>query len=105
MPGAFGHLQIIWHYWIELRKDGVHSRRDEEEALAFLLTKAKSPKKMDITLPMRDAILSWQSHLQANQTWGPHSPSLPSLRESTSLARYQDTSLFGFFKFLTVLLT
>lgn len=65
-PREFGHLQISWHYWVELKKDGIHPRREEDETLAFFLTMAKSLNKMDITQAMKNVILSWQSHLQAS---------------------------------------
>lgn len=55
---------------MELRKDEVHPRRNENEVLASLLTKAKSLKKMDITPVVRNVILSGQSHLQVSQTRG-----------------------------------
>lgn len=43
---------------MELRKDGVRLKRDEDEALAFLLTKAKTLQKIDMTKAVRNIILS-----------------------------------------------
>lgn len=60
-----------------LKKDGVHPRREEDRTLAFLLTIAKSPKKIDITQAVRNALVEpytskpdvRSSHVQPSQPW------------------------------------
>lgn len=51
-----------------------------------LFQRMASTQRINITVVVRNAILSWQSHIQADQAWAPHSLSLPNLWESTSHA-------------------
>lgn len=78
---------------------GVLPRRDEHEALKFLLMMVKSLKKIDITKSVRNTVLSWQARLRILTR-----PAFPALGRALSWQKIRVFFFIPYFRFQTILL-